>query len=245
MRGLLYKEWLLGRKTFCALAALSFVFCVLGILIFLSMICGNLQNWPEEEAQSVQLLGNVFLYVPYLIMLVGVDGCNQSIFTDYDSGFMTYTYTLPISAKKAAGARYLMAGIVLGVGFLYGIFNAAIICGLSEFVFGTEILKNLFCILVGVVVLVSIILPLSLQLKSRRMINTICGVSFIILYAGSGVMVFHFGKIYGEALVAKTVEIFERVRDVFFVASPLILVLCIGISFCCSVKILKRREKTC
>ncbi len=49
MKGLLYKEFCIGRKTYFSFLALTLVFVLLGILVCLSMLCGNLQEFAKDR----------------------------------------------------------------------------------------------------------------------------------------------------------------------------------------------------
>ena len=69
MKGLIYKEWCLGKKTFTLFLILSMVFTVLGILVFLSTMFGNLKTWPETEPGSIKVFATIFSYIPYILML--------------------------------------------------------------------------------------------------------------------------------------------------------------------------------
>ena len=60
MKGLLYKEFILGRKNYLAFLALAFVCALLGVLVCLSMICGNLQSVPTEDPEGVKVFNPAF-----------------------------------------------------------------------------------------------------------------------------------------------------------------------------------------
>ena len=70
MKGLLYKEFFLGRKNYLAFLALFFVFALMGALVCLSMICGNLQSIPAEDPESVKTFAMIFTYAPYAFLLI-------------------------------------------------------------------------------------------------------------------------------------------------------------------------------
>lgn len=245
MKGLFYKEWCLGRKTFFSFLALSFVFCILGVLVFLSMICGNLQAMPKEDPESVKLFRTIFFYVPYILLLFGVEGCHQSIYRDYESGWMTYSYTLPVTAYKAVGARYLMGGSILGIGFLYGLLNAVIISKLSKIAFSFEIVKNLILILIIAIIIFSLFLPLAMKLKKSRTVATIESVLMVGIYLSFGFLMIQYEKKYGDAVFSILSEVFEKIRDIIVLLSPLIIFAAAGISFFTAVKIYQRREMGC
>ena len=251
MKGLLYKEFYLGRKNYLAFLALTFVFSLLGALVCLSMICGNLQSIPVEEPDTVEQFTILFTYVLYVLGMFAVFGSNQSVYGDYASGFMKYSYTLPVKAVKAVGARYLTGLIVLGIGILCGIANALIISTLTGRMFTLDILKNMMMIL-GVIVLVySAGVPLALKFKTAKTVSgiTVLAVAVMYLVAGafliSGMSRFEAtvgaeaGALYMEMIRDK----YSWIRNTLLPFFPVILFAMLGISFLASVKIYQRREK--
>ncbi|MBO5266614.1 MAG: hypothetical protein J6B08_04875, partial [Ruminiclostridium sp.] len=55
MKGLIFRELYLGRKNMLVVAAVSFVFGIIGILIRLSMNIGNLALLSEETLTELDL----------------------------------------------------------------------------------------------------------------------------------------------------------------------------------------------
>lgn len=142
MRGLLYKEWLAGRKSFVLFFVISAIFSILGILVFLSMICGNLKNMVENDPDIVNMFGRIFMYVPYILLLLSAEGCVGNVYADYKSGWHTYSYTMPMGTKKLVGAKYIMTLCVYGIAFLAGLLNSAIIVLMSDVKFTMEVLEK-------------------------------------------------------------------------------------------------------
>ncbi|MGN0431244.1 MAG: ABC-2 transporter permease [Lachnospiraceae bacterium] len=251
MKGLLYKEFFLGRKNYLAFLVLFFAFALLGALVCLSMICGNLKSLPVQEPESVQVLAGIFTYVPYALALLAVFSGSQSVYSDYASGFMKFSYTLPVKAVKSVGARYLTGMIVLCTGVLLGIANAGIISTLTEIPLQAEAFKNMLVIFFLVAVLFAGELPLALKFKSSKAVSgiAVCFIVSVYLVAG-GLFINgmnHFEVSPGEdaeSLYLQTVlHKYAEIRDILLPFLPVVLLAILGISFFTSVKIYKRREK--
>ena len=246
MKGLLYKEFYMGRKSYALFFALAFVFSLLGFLVFLSMICGNMKNMPSEDPQSVKIYATMFIYVPFLLILGAIDGCNQSIYSDYASNWMTYSYTLPTKATKAIGARYLSGVLLLPVCILYGIVNAAVICGISGYPMSVDILKNMVVFMLFEVIYFAIGVPMALKYKTSQAVSTRWGVIFIGCYFVMGLIGVNNGlldeEVDGNLYMQQLFDKYEAIRDVLLPFIPLMILAVLGISFLISVKMYQRRE---
>ena len=243
MKGLLYKEWLVGKKTFLLFLGMAVLFSVMGILFYLSMFYGNLQDMPKEDPWGVSMFAKMFCYLPYMLLLFGASVCMKTIYTDYASGFMKYSYTLPVSAAKAVGARYLMIGIVFVGSFLFGMLISGIMCGLSGNAFDAEIMKNLFFILLVGIIIVAAFMPLSLQLKNARTVGTISAVLLLVLYACAGIFLVCYGDRYGDNFDKFVLDKYQMFRDNVLTISPVLLLVVVVISLKLSMGIYQRRER--
>lgn len=243
MKGLLYKEWCIGKKNCSLFLIMSLVFCLLGILVFLSMICGNLKSWPSEQPESVKVFTYIFCYVPYILMLMAATSVNQTIFTDYDSGWLKYSYTLPKKALNVIGAKYIYSGIILAIATIYGLFNAGIICIMAKEAFTIELLKNFIVILLFGICEVAVVIPASLLLKNARTVTTVGAVFCMAAYIAGGYILVQFDNKYHEDAPRMIKKLLLNIRDAAFVFSLLIAVVLIVISIFVSCKIYQRREK--
>lgn len=251
MKGLLYKEFLVGRKIYLIFLALSLLFSVLGFLVCLSMICGNL-DYLLEEPELAQNVAEICVYLPFILLLFAANGVNHSIYSDYESGWMRYSYTLPVKAERAVCARCLGGILVFAFSFFYGLAYAWVIQVLTRFPLTAEVLKNMLVFLTLAVFLYSWNLPLALKYKTSRAVSVrivICVAALYIVCAlqwirglwrsedrfwGNG----ETGEVYLVHLAGK----YETVRDALLPFLPFLILGMLGISFFLSVKIYRRRE---
>lgn len=114
MKGLMYKELYLSRKSRIIGAAVYFVVLMLFVMIKLSILYGNLGKLDEGITDNLQS-------IVYYIM---VFGCAIVLFTsqytscihaDEKAGFRIYEHTLPVSERAIVGAVYLVNLCFLGV----------------------------------------------------------------------------------------------------------------------------------
>jgi len=243
MKGLIYKEWCLGKKTFMLFLTISMVFTVLGILVFLSTICGNLKTWPENEPGSIMVLANVFFYVPYAIMLFAVTAVNQGIFMDYSSGWMKYSYTLPEKSSVIMGSKYIYGLIVLAGTFVFGLINAGVISLMSGEPFTVELFRNLVVILVAAICELAVATPLVIFVKNNRMLSAIAAVFVMGAYILFGAVMVELDEKYPGKMEKILESFFNKAMTTIAVWSVLIIVIVLGISYFASVKLYQRREK--
>jgi hypothetical protein len=245
MKGLLYKEWCLGKRGFLLFLILALLFSVLGVLVCLSLQFGNLKDMGEDIALETNVLAQVFFYVPYLILLGACSRCLQTIYLDYDSGWMKYSYTFPLEVQKEVGVRYLVGGFCFLFALLYSLVNCAVISALSKISFTVETLKNQLLLLTLVCLLFAFFLPLAMHFKSAKPVSTIAIAVLAVVYMGTAAGMYVMMELNGtEAVTARgMMEKLEKLRDGIFPFFPVILILGVLMSFLCSCRIYKRREK--
>lgn len=247
MKGLLYKEFYLTRKTYLGFVGLALGFSMLGVMVCLSMLCGNLQRLAAEDPDSVKMFASVFTYTPFLLALCQVSACSQSICADYTTGWMKYSYTLPVSAVRMTVARYLTGAILLGACAFYGVGNAVIISGITKLPIKGELVKNMMVLWFIACIVCLVRIPMAFQYKTTQAIGNRLGLLLIVAYVAAGGYFFQKtsqmsieeSDQFIEEMTIKLAELRDRLLPIL----PLIIILLFGISFFLSVKIYQRREK--
>jgi len=238
MKGLIYKELFLGKKTYLGLLAVALGLALLGILVGLGIRYGNIQ---DLEAEEVTRFFQMFVYFTYGILLFTIGEDFFSIERDKVKGWRKLEYTMPISAKTQMAARYLTAGIVLIVCFVLGLINGGVMALLFRRTFTGTMLKNMVIILLITMVLFLVGMP-QYQGFSFNAVTFIY--TAIMLVVG---MLFTIGFCMEEGILW---EIYNyvwknagRFFDGFLYLSPLIMPVLFAVSFFLSVKAYQRREK--
>lgn len=243
MKGLLYKEWKLCKKNILCFFALALVFSVLGFLVFLSMKCGNLRSWAKEET-TVNVYAQVFFYVPYALLLLAAEGCFKSICRDYEAGWMRYSYTLPLSNRKAVGVKYLMSILVLAGAFLYGLINGVVIGAMSGVRFSLGMIGNMAMILLAVAVLeIVCAMPLAMKVKTVKAATAVEGALFFAVFIGTEALSVYLLETYGEEILKNIINTYKDILG-WLLPVSLLLVLGLGVvSFFISSKLYERRAR--
>lgn len=244
MKGLLYKEWCLQKKTIFLFFFIAFTFSLLGLLVFLSMICGNLKGVLDSESSSMLL--SVFTHAPYIIALCASAVCNASVCSDYESGFMKLTHTLPLSPIQKVSTKYIFAFAIMCVSFVFGIFNAFAMHAMARQDITVTPIKTMLLFLVIAVILNSIFIPISYLLKKKRSVSTFAATLFLGSYFIFGVGLTSYGlEKYGDDIIFKAIEVFKDLRSAAPAFTIPVIVALTTISIIVSGKIYNRRDRNC
>jgi hypothetical protein len=234
VKGLLYKEWCLGKRRFFGFLLLAFLFSVLGILVSLSIQFGNLKG--EDDA-----VVRIFFYVPYLILLLSADICLQSVYRDYASGWMNYSYTMPTVSGKAVGARYLTGMLLLCFSFVYSLVYSVILDAVSTISYHAGELKNQIILLAVACLVLGMFLPLAFHFQTGRSVSAIAIGILAVAYVGTGVAMMTLAE--NGVNPSEFLEKAKNLQNTAIIICLPAAVVGIAVSFRCSCRIFERREK--
>jgi hypothetical protein len=234
VKGLLYKEWCLGKRLFVGFLLLAVLFSVLGILVSLSLQFGNLKG---EDDTFVR----IFFYVPYLILLFSADICLQSVYRDYASGWMNYSYTMPMPCAQAVGARYLTGALLFGFSFVYNLVYSAILGSVSTISYQAEDRKNQVILLAVACLVFCFFLPLAFHFRTGRSVTTIAVGILAVAYTGLGVVMMIL--VENGANFSEILQKAESLQNKGMIVCLPAAAVGIALSFRCSCRIFERREK--
>ena len=96
MKGLLYRDFYLGKKTYILYGMISIAMALFGILVSISFHCGNLVNYADNNPGSFENIIKILMYLPIFMIVIAVQGISQNICSDYKAGWMIYEYNLPM-----------------------------------------------------------------------------------------------------------------------------------------------------
>lgn len=129
MKGLFYRELYLQRKGILAVIITFFVFNLLGLLMYLSLLYGNLGKIysSEEDIQGIHsVLFGVFTYFSaFIIMLMPAEAFGL-IASDYAVGWMRFQRCMPYKPIQYTIVKMVLIAAELAVGFVLAVSNAFI-----------------------------------------------------------------------------------------------------------------------
>ena len=247
MKGLLFKEFYLTRKTYLGFLGVFIGMSSLCILAALSMICGNLQGIMTESPEVVNEYFQMFVYAPFAISVFSVAVGEDSVFKDYASGWMQYCYTSPVPAVKIVGVRYVTVVIIAVVSLVLGLGSAGIVSLILDEPITAGILKNMLVILMVAIGYSFLDIPLALRFKTAQAVQSKVGIAFIIVYiVAFGWFFKKTEQLKGEAYDQYMADMMEKtanIRDMLIPFAPIVMLLLFAVSFTISIKLYQRREK--
>ncbi len=265
MKGLIYRELYLARKSYIGGMIVVAMFILLGVLIRLSLICGNLADLDAETYKMVDMASYIaFSYLPLLLLLVPLAGDGGVAISDYKSKWMLYAYTLPYSEKQMAAVKYMIKITLLLFGFGLAFCNLCLFGGLSgQGIRGTDtviidgiVLENmqwnsvkiLLIVMMLVTAVSAFVTPLLLRYKSTNaVIIRICAVAIILYFAGMFMIVATMSGIATSPIsemekLNQIFGVFLQFRDRLAMAAPFVIVITLALGYWLTVKQLKKRE---
>ncbi|MDD6345819.1 MAG: ABC-2 transporter permease [Oscillospiraceae bacterium] len=258
MKGLIYRELYLSKKSYIAGFVTFLMIFLIGLLFRLSTEYGNLASLEGDAFRSVDIITYYeSLYVPPAVMFFAMMAEHGIIIADFKSKWNIFSYTLPISEKKTAFVKYLILVCSMLAGLIFSILNALIICGISERPFTFGIVKNILIIMTCILINQSINIPLLMKLRSKAKSDIVFTIAFaMLLFAFSKFIKEIFTKIFSEfsdienmseaevwELIGKFVQKIVDFRDKVFLFVPIAIIAVISAGYYASVRILKGREK--
>ena len=132
MRGLIYRELYLARKSYIGGLIAVAMFIILGVLIRMSLLYGNLADLEADAYKMVDLVSYIaFSYLPLVLLFIPFAGDGGVSISDYKSKWMLYEYTLPYNEKQLAGVKYIIKIGLMLLAFLLAFGNLLLFGGLS------------------------------------------------------------------------------------------------------------------
>ena len=101
MKGLLFREFYLGRKYYGLSLLIFFLVAALSILVRLSMLYGNLSLSSEESFLHIDdTAKNILTALPCIVIFITLCTDAGVVFSDFNSGWLRFCSTTPLSEKK-------------------------------------------------------------------------------------------------------------------------------------------------
>ncbi len=253
MKGLIYKDFYLGRKFFLFSFLFFFITALLFVLIRLSMICGNLAHGilTKDEMDNIKTFS---LYVPCLVLFIPFCTDGGVIFSDYTSKWHRFCYSTSLSDTSIVSSKYIAVLIRLTFSFIISILYNLLMCAFTGDAFRPEIIAYLYMIFTAAAAFSSLYTALSFFLKNKNSVSmTMFAIITVILIPFTfQLMNKAKEKLQNEAIptdnetdvyvILAVGEMLENVKNTIITFSPLIIIGFAAVGFFASLTALKRRE---
>lgn len=244
MKQLIYKDWLLSRKTTFIASIYCTIIAVIFLLIRISANCGNIAG-NEELFVSLQRNMYILRYTPCIMFFV-VLADNGSVIKDYNCGWMRMCRTTAVSERTIVISKLLYSVIVISAAAVPVMIYTAALCIADGSVITWGMIRNISAIYffsLGISFLTTI---LSLVFRKTTTVQlVIFSVISVIGIVFSTSMIIKLDKLSEK----QDIDLFDFLRTEYGEplrnALPVMIVFAAAagaICYCISVQILKRRE---
>ncbi len=255
MKGLLFREFWLGRKYYSLSLIMFLLTAVISILVRLSMLYGNLAHVSEDTLFRIDRnASEIMTFLPCIVIFISfcVDG--GVIFSDYSTSWFKYCSTTPLIEKKIIKIKFLSKGISMLTAFVLSLVYIAVICGVSGNAFTFDTFKSLiFLLTLGIAVSV-LYLTLSVKFKDKNTVTIILFGIFTVLCIPVTAYTVRLNTMNigtsasvtddesSDYIREMAIQKLGEIRDIVFPMSPIIILAAVAVGYVLSVRFLKRRE---
>lgn len=132
LRALLFREWRLNRKAQLLQLLLTLLYAGMMWAACLSNMYGDSLEDPAERAMTLRWM--IQLSALMLALLSGCLGLSMdfTLKSDLESGWLRYSYALPITTRDRVLARMLRSAVATGIGTVFSLLNIVGLCALAD-----------------------------------------------------------------------------------------------------------------
>lgn len=133
-KSLLYREWKITKKFYLLRIVLLVLFTALlgGIAKFVV----NVSTGPEAVAGAAEFIDWALIFFFYLLVLfmAAASGEDNGVYkSDVSSGWLKFSWALPVTAHEKAVTKLTFRGIVVLIGTVYMFVSIGVISGITGF----------------------------------------------------------------------------------------------------------------
>lgn len=132
MKGLIFRELYLTRKTYISAFFTYLLITLLLVLINLSISFGNLRDIisAENGETTINILFYISVIIPAAVLYLMSAANFELVDKDMTTKWLTYQYTIPVSTKKCAFVKILIITVSIIIAFALSMANMALFCTL-------------------------------------------------------------------------------------------------------------------
>lgn len=245
MKGLIYKDFLLSRKYYIMAFIYCFMFVLLGVLMRISMICGNLSR-NQEVLDSLGRNMYVLRYMPCLTFLFAFSVDGGAIFSDFNCNWIRFCNTSSLREKQIAGAKMISASASLTFAYIISLIYITVFCIAGGSFPDLNMILNITAMFFAVLGASFANIALSFAFRKKQTVEMISvAVIGIIGIAGSFLMMLKLNSMNMEEdfdLLDFLRSEYGWIRSYFLPAALIFMLVSGAVCFYVSTKTLKRRE---
>lgn len=255
MKGLIYREFYLSRKSVFLMLLVYVLFVFMLSLVMISTYAGNLAKDPKADEMCEYLYSTMYIYAGFIAIIGVTYGHNDIIEKDYKSHWQLYSYTLPADEKKVITSKFVYRGVLILFGFLLAVLADAIFSISADKSLSVSHFKNLLIMLFGYGMLCMSDIPMMLRFKTQGKTTAVIMPILIPLMAAFSYGTYRFVKfctaeakrLYpnmdGDAAMKKVAYSYILpYRDIAVWILPFVAIAAVVLFYFWAIKELKRRR---
>lgn len=199
MKGLIYREAALMKKSLILTVAVYVMCMIFSAVVLLAFNHGNLDRSDTDTFELIRL------YASLILIVVGMCGLtmgqNNIVAEDYKTKWMGYQYTLPLSEETIAKAKIGLRVIYFIIGMALAFFGELYVGIIS----GTGFRSNMIVLIIGLGLfsgLGAMEIPLTMRLKNVTKASLIAGVAGLPVGVIAAVVIGKITKELGQRIEA-------------------------------------------
>ncbi len=252
MKGLIFKELYISRKEKIIGILVWLEFLFVSCILLASARFGNLQKLYPDNAEAIRSDAPILIYALGAVIMISLSTLGKTIASDYNCRFGNYIHSLPVSAEKITASRFIVIFCSVVVGFFLSLLSGAIVCIAADMGFKLRLIKNLTVCAGIVIIICCALVPIYEKYKTTNAVTARITLFLCSVYAAVASVIikksFDFSAAHPEAedsvspILGALFNDIKRYINKFGFLLPIIMIPLLVLSYCMSVRILKRRE---
>lgn len=208
-KSLVYREWKVSKKYYAPRVALLGLF-----LILLGYVLVLISKDPATDPPEAATMGFLFLFYLFTACVAAMAGDDNGVHkADVYTGWLRFSWALPLTAFETAMGKYIFRALVILVGTIFMFVSVGALTVLIDFTLMTEVVYVFFWCL-DVVLLFNLFSNLfmlrAVDKKTLKKLRTISSIVFVaLLFLPDLLYLFGKEKTTGNSFYSKIIRAFE------------------------------------
>lgn len=213
-KSLVYREWKVSKKFYAPRVALLGLFLILVGYVVIMFATVPATDAAEVETKTLGELFLSYLFVACIAAMVGDDnGVHKA---DVDTGWLRFSWALPLTAFETAMGKYIFKVQLILVGTLFMLVSVGAFTVLTDFTLMADVVYAFFWGL-DVVLLFNLfnnlIVLRAVDKKTLKKLSTISGIVAVALFFLPDILFLVKGATAGESFYSQVEQAFATMNN--------------------------------
>lgn len=210
-KSLVYREWKVSKKFYVPRVTLLGLFFIL--LGYVAILIAK-EPTNDSEAATLGVLCLSYLFVACIAAMVGDDnGVHKA---DVDTGWLRFSWALPLTAFEVAMGKYIFKAVMILIGTIFMFVSVWAFTALTDFTLMAEVVYAFFWVL-DVVLLFNVFRDLfmlrAVDKKTLKKLSTIFGIVGVALLFLPDILLLGNWATAGESFYSQVEQAFATMNN--------------------------------